>query len=196
VPAQQARPRCGALLRQGARAAVARGNTSAGTRTLRPHAPPRPRWRAALQAVHPSGLLLFATAHSICESRFQGPYAAGVQAWAQPTDAMLSGCIQRLQRDEPGRQMPVDALRSVCANASFTDAGARWLNSQALRAVRRAARRARHQGMAVAALDSYGLTKGQCWASERSDGRHYLPIVPLQLHATLRRALSHWGGKD
>lgn len=118
-------------------------------------------------------------------------------AWRQPTQQMLDECVAWLQGvDSEAAAAPPTQLQQLCRAATFTDAGVRWLNARAVAAVRRFRKReAAAAGggsdalpYRLSMLDSYASTQGQHWATADTDGRHYVPIIPLQLQATLHKA--------
>jgi hypothetical protein len=83
----------------------------------------------------------------------------------------------------------------ICQNAVFSSRGIQYLNARAKTGVD-AFRRAFSTGVSdwVQYLDLFSVTRNQCWATSQSDGRHFLPLVPVELAALLTAAQARFAG--
>jgi hypothetical protein len=128
------------------------------------------------------------------------PYKDWVVAWNATSAAMLEDCVSNLKAsllqqghnqttlqiagDEPFKEH----LATVCKDFYFHDTSLLRLNHRTIRAFKRYEAHLKQHGSDTSwmhLLDLYHVTKGHCWASTLGDGRHFLPLVPLEVHGVL-----------
>jgi hypothetical protein len=119
--------------------------------------------KAAADIRDQGSLAVFITVHSICDTLFQGLYK----------DWIHSGNVT-VDSSKVCESFPNDRQRRICEAFTLTEQG-----SKAAAMVERRALDSIANPPAV--LDAFNITKGACWASVEGDGRHYIPLLPLQI---------------
>ena len=99
--------------------------------------------------------------HYVCDEKFTGQWASVINS-----PDYLSNNAKYCKENSKNA--------SLCLDFSFTSLGSKRLHARESAAIQR-------MKSPPAVVDAFSITDGQCWATKSGDGRHYIPLIPVEL---------------
>lgn len=124
--------------------------------------------------------LVVNTPHYICVSRFVPPWSEALSD-VSSRRSTITTCTKDLEdkvRNDREHSFSGAEIQDFCEKALFTNEST-WQLSQRIKAW------ARQHPRDVTVMDAFEITRDQCWATRLGDGRHYVPLVPVELREIL-----------
>ena len=104
---------------------------------------------------------VFQMMHYVCDEKFTGQWASVINS-----PDYLSNNAKYCKENSKNA--------SLCLDFSFTSLGSKRLHARESAAIQR-------MKSPPAVVDAFSITDGQCWATKSGDGRHYIPLIPVEL---------------
>ena len=125
---------------------------------------------------------IFHTMNYVCDERYAGKWANTIRDPAKFEAKNKIECSKYAQ-EQGASQHPANgsAYRSVevCWQFRFTAAGSHIVVAKEQRMMEAASPPLRR------IVDRFNTSRGQCWATDEGDGRHYLPLLPYAIKTAL-----------
>jgi len=98
---------------------------------------------ATAQKFGQEALLVWMTAHSICDSKFDGPYLDATKRWYQDREPLIGSCFEHnkfqalsLADLDSGKGNWSEQLHAACRHLVFLDEGVQYLNRRVMDVLR------------------------------------------------------------
>ena len=120
---------------------------------------------------------IFHTINYICDKKYEGKYAEVIRDPAKFEVQNKQACSEYVRKK--GIHQNPASVAEMCWQFRFTAAGSENLAIKERRVMETATPPLRR------IVDRFNTTRGQCWATDKGDGRHYLPLMPYALKSVL-----------